>query len=136
MKIVFSKFAQKEMEDAALFYELEFKGFGKEFRNEVKKAALRLVRYPRAWSIIKGDIRKSLLHRFPYGELCKTRDFGQSQSLSDFKTSRNFREEFGQKHGFAKFSYSLLYSIEEDHIFIIAVAHQHRKPGYWIDRLD
>jgi len=102
MKIVFSKFAQKEMEDAALFYELEFKGFGKEFRNEVKKAALRLVRYPRAWSIIKGDIRKSLLHRFPYGELCKTRDFGQSQSLSDFKTSRKLSGRIWAKARFCK----------------------------------
>ncbi len=28
------------------------------------------------------------------------------------------------------------YEIEEDHIFIIAVAHQHRKPDYWIKRQE
>lgn len=28
----------------------------------------------------------------------------------------------------------ILYSIEEDHIFVIAVAHQHRKPDYWMDK--
>ena len=28
----------------------------------------------------------------------------------------------------------LLYSIEMDHVFIIAVAHQHRNPDYWVDR--
>jgi hypothetical protein len=28
----------------------------------------------------------------------------------------------------------MLYSIEEGHIFVIAVAHQHRKPDYWIER--
>lgn len=33
-----------------------------------------------------------------------------------------------------KFPYKLLYSIEPDHIFIIAVAHQHRQPDYWIDQ--
>lgn len=33
-----------------------------------------------------------------------------------------------------RFPYKLLYSIEPDHIFIIAVAHQHRQPDYWIDR--
>jgi plasmid stabilization system protein ParE len=33
-----------------------------------------------------------------------------------------------------KFSYVLLYSIEKMHVVIIAVAHQHRKPEYWIDR--
>lgn len=33
-----------------------------------------------------------------------------------------------------KFPCKILYSIEKDHIFIIAIAHQHRKPDYWIDR--
>lgn len=33
-----------------------------------------------------------------------------------------------------KFPYKILYSIETDHIFIIALAHQHRKPDYWIER--
>ena len=35
-----------------------------------------------------------------------------------------------------KFPYKLLYSIEADHVIIIAVAHQHRDPDYWIDRLE
>ena len=30
-----------------------------------------------------------------------------------------------------RFPYNLLYSIEEDHILIIAVAHHHRQPEYW-----
>lgn len=34
-----------------------------------------------------------------------------------------------------KFPFNLLYSIEEDHIIILAVAHHHRKPDYWLDRL-
>ncbi|MCL4692702.1 MAG: type II toxin-antitoxin system RelE/ParE family toxin [Candidatus Hydrogenedentes bacterium] len=33
-----------------------------------------------------------------------------------------------------RFPYKLLYSIEEDHIFVIAIAHQHRRPEYWVDR--
>jgi plasmid stabilization system protein ParE len=35
-----------------------------------------------------------------------------------------------------RFPYKLLYSIEPDHIYIIAVAHQHREPNYWIGRTD
>ena len=35
-----------------------------------------------------------------------------------------------------KFRYKVLYSVEPDHIFIIAVAHQHRKPDYWVNRLS
>jgi len=35
-----------------------------------------------------------------------------------------------------KFPYSIIYSIEPDHIRIIAVAHNKRKPGYWAKRVD
>ena len=34
-----------------------------------------------------------------------------------------------------KFPYNVLYSIEENCILIIAIAHHHRKPNYWIDRV-
>jgi len=95
-RILFSKIAKFEMDDAARLYELEYPGLGKSFKNEVKKAAMRIAEYPKAWSVERGEVRKCLLHRFPY---------------------------------------KLLYSIESDHIFIIAVAHQHRKPDYWVDRL-
>ncbi len=33
-----------------------------------------------------------------------------------------------------KYPYSIIYSIEPDHIHIIAVAHNKRKPGYWLNR--
>jgi hypothetical protein len=33
-----------------------------------------------------------------------------------------------------KFRYSLIYAIESDCLFILAVAHQSRRAGYWIDR--
>ena len=33
-----------------------------------------------------------------------------------------------------RFPYSLLYRIREDDIFITAVAHQSRRPGYWRHR--
>ena len=95
MIVIFSKLAQLELTDAVYYYELEYEGLGQRFKDEVRKAALRISQYPRAWSVERGEIRKCLLHKFPY---------------------------------------KLLYSIEADHIFIIAVAHQHRKPDYWVDR--
>ena len=94
MEVVFSKLAVLELEDATRFYEIELEGLGMRFGQEVRKAALRIAGYPKAWSIETGDVRKCLLHRFPY---------------------------------------KLLYSVEDDHIFVIAVAHQHRRPDYWID---
>jgi plasmid stabilization system protein ParE len=35
---------------------------------------------------------------------------------------------------FNRFPYKLLYAIEADHIVVLAVAHQHRHPDYWIER--
>ena len=34
-----------------------------------------------------------------------------------------------------KFPYKIIYSIENDYIYIIAIAHGHRRPNYWIDRI-
>ena len=95
MNVIFSKYAGQELTDAVRYYELEYEGLGRRFREEVRKAAIRIAEYPMAWSVERGDVRKCLLHKFPY---------------------------------------KLLYSIEEDHIFVIAVAHLHRKPDYWIER--
>lgn len=35
----------------------------------------------------------------------------------------------------SRFPYKLLYSLESDHIYVIAVAHQHRQPDYWVERI-
>ncbi len=95
MNVVFSEIAHQELIEAVRFYDREFSGLGRRFREEVKKAVQRIAKYPEAWSIEKGEIRKCLLAKFPY---------------------------------------KLLYSIEKDVVLIIAVAHQHRKPEYWIER--
>jgi plasmid stabilization system protein ParE len=34
----------------------------------------------------------------------------------------------------SRFPYKLLYSVETGHIYIIAVAHLHRAPDYWVER--
>jgi plasmid stabilization system protein ParE len=36
---------------------------------------------------------------------------------------------------FNRFPYKFLYIVENDSIVIIAVAHQHRHPDYWVDRI-
>ena len=95
MRVIFTRIATQELEDAVRFYELEYSGLGRRFKDEVRKAALRIAEYPKAWSIERGEVRKCLLHKFPY---------------------------------------KLLYSVEADHVLVIAVARQHRKPDYWVDR--
>ena len=34
-----------------------------------------------------------------------------------------------------KFNYSILYTIKDNYILIIAISHQHKKPDYWVDRI-
>jgi len=34
-----------------------------------------------------------------------------------------------------KFPFNILYSIEDDYILVIAIAHHHRYPDYWTDRI-
>ena len=34
-----------------------------------------------------------------------------------------------------KFPYKILYSIEANYIYIIAIAHTHREPTYWLKRI-
>jgi len=45
-------------------------------------------------------------------------------------------EEDVRRYVVEVFPYSLLYSIERDHVLILAVAHQSRDPEYWRDRLN
>lgn len=81
------------MDDAIAFYEIELAGLGLRFKEEIKSSIFRIKEHPEAWSIERSEVRKALLHRFPY---------------------------------------KILYAIEKDKIIILAIAHQHRKPNYWI----
>ena len=94
MNIEISEFAQKELEDAVLYYELELYGLGRKFKEEVRKAIKRIKKYPTSWPPERGEVRKCFVSKFPY---------------------------------------KILYSIQKQNIIILAIAHQHRKPGYWID---
>lgn len=97
MKIIFDKIAKLELEDSAAFYEVQVAGLGRRFREEVKSGLRRIKENPETWPKERGDIKRYLLHTFPY---------------------------------------KILYSIEKDYIYIIAIAHCHRRPDYWIDRFS
>ena len=96
MKIIFDDLANEEFYDAIEYYEFQVQGLGRNFREEIKRALRTIRRFPKIGAIEEGDIRRYLLHKFPY---------------------------------------KIMYSIEKDYIYIIAIAHTHREPTYWIQRL-
>ena len=57
MRVIFTRLASQELEDAVRYYELEYSGLGRRFREEVRKVALRIAAYPQAWSIECGEVR-------------------------------------------------------------------------------
>ena len=41
-----------------------------------------------------------------------------------------------RRYLFHRYPYALVYTLRGDTLFVVAVAHLHRKPGYWRDRLS
>lgn len=33
-----------------------------------------------------------------------------------------------------RFPYAIIYQVKEEHVYVIAVSHSHRRPGYWSSR--
>lgn len=95
MKYAFHPDAEIEFDQAIEYYEQCAKGLGYDFSIEVYAAIKRAACYPKAWSVIEDEIRRTLVRRFPYG---------------------------------------VLYSEENDGVFIVAVMHLHREPDYWKNR--
>ncbi|MFZ3063729.1 MAG: type II toxin-antitoxin system RelE/ParE family toxin [Nitrospirota bacterium] len=97
MKIEVIEIARLEFEEAKEFYEIEQSGLGARFEDEIRNSLLRIQQYPQAWQSERREIRRYILHKFPY---------------------------------------KILYSIQDDKIVVLAFAHLHRKPDYWIDRIE
>jgi len=95
MKYAFHPEALAEFEASADFYSERQTGLEFRFIDAVQSAVRRISDSPERWRIFDGEIRRVLVHVFPY---------------------------------------AVLYSIEPDRIYIIAIMHSSRKPGYWKTR--
>lgn len=70
MKTVrFLRPAELEMLDAARYYELQAPGLGNDFLDKVDSAVQDIGAHPERWPVIRLNIRRRLIHRFPYGLL-------------------------------------------------------------------
>ena len=97
MNFQFHPEADEEFIEAVAYYEECEPGLGLDFSRGVHASIQNAVSYPLMWPEIDEEVRRCLVHRFPYG---------------------------------------VLYSIEPDYIFILAVMHLHRDPDYWKHRLE
>jgi hypothetical protein len=69
MSFSFHPEAEEEFNKAITYYEEIEPGLGYDFALEVHSTIQRSVEYTKAWPVIEGEIRRSLVRRFPHGIL-------------------------------------------------------------------
>ncbi len=58
--------AEFEIDEAVDFYEMECLGLGRVFIDEIEKAIESISQFPEASQILRGRVRRKVLHKFPY----------------------------------------------------------------------
>ena len=66
-RVSFHRLAERELNEAASYYEGQKAGLGARFLAEVDRCIELLVEYPEAGPVILGPVRRLLVRRFPYG---------------------------------------------------------------------
>lgn len=61
--------AEAEFLEAIAYYEECRPGLSHDFAAEVQSTIQRILTFPKFWLVLEGDIRRALVHRFPYGVL-------------------------------------------------------------------
>jgi plasmid stabilization system protein ParE len=64
--VVFQALADLELNDAAQYYEREFRGLGAAFLTEVQRSSDSILDHPNVGVVVRGDVRRRLVARFPY----------------------------------------------------------------------
>lgn len=72
----FHALADRELNEAVQYYELESPGLGVTLINEVERCLGVLSAHPEAGSILVGTVRRHLLRRFPYAVLYRIKADG------------------------------------------------------------
>jgi plasmid stabilization system protein ParE len=58
--------AKADLAEAYEWYESQRRGLGSEYLAEVARVLERIERHPEEYSIVRGQTRRALVHRFPY----------------------------------------------------------------------
>jgi hypothetical protein len=69
MNFAFHPEAEVELNLGIGWYEARTPGLGLRFADEVHASILRALAFPYAWQVLEGDIRRTLVNRYPYSVL-------------------------------------------------------------------
>lgn len=69
MIVTFNELAERELNDAAAYYDVEQPGLGATFLLEVEHCTQGIVEFPLAAPEVLGAVRRRLCDRFPYAVL-------------------------------------------------------------------
>jgi toxin ParE1/3/4 len=75
-RVSFHELAERELNDAALYYERESVGLGIKFLDEVENYIGAIVKNPNAGKRLRGQVRRRILRKFPYGILYSIKQGG------------------------------------------------------------
>ena len=70
------------------------------------------------------------------GESFKREAEAAARLIQDRPLAWQIEAEPVRRFIFDRFPYKMLYIIREGRIVVIAIAHQHRQPDYWIERIQ
>ncbi len=59
--------AESDIKDAYQWYEAQRKGLGESFLLCIEEALSRVSRNPAIYSVVHKEVRRALIHRFPFG---------------------------------------------------------------------
>ena len=140
--------AADKLIESARFYEQQASGLGERFLKAVETAVGQASAHPELYPVIHADAVRRCLVSWMIENLFKRRhgvsrrDAGLKALFPASKTGNDVGEhqgKFGQGilnsgHWFPFSPMPLFEALPED-IVALAVMHQHRRPGYWADRL-
>ena len=69
MRVSFNELAERELNDAAQYYERERPGLGAAFIAKVQRCTAAALEFPQSSPVVLGHVRRWLCRGFPYGVL-------------------------------------------------------------------
>ncbi|MCK4766415.1 MAG: type II toxin-antitoxin system RelE/ParE family toxin [Candidatus Aminicenantes bacterium] len=67
MRYIFHPEALREYEETALYYGEVSAALAEAFIKSMEKGIEQILDFPGAWQLVEEDVRRHLLHRFPFG---------------------------------------------------------------------